>query len=123
MLGVIDLDTVGPGHWAWDFGDLVRSVAFSHGGVDMDQFRACVRGFSQGRRDLDQALDVTATQMSLAPAYIALTLGVRFLTDHLQGDRYFRVSGRGEYDRAQRLGLLERFSALRGRYTVLHWLA
>ena len=115
VLGVIDLDTVGPGHWAWDFGDLVRSVAFSHGGVDMDQFRACVRGFSQGRRDLDQAQDVTATQMSLAPAYIALTLGVRFLTDHLQGDRYFRVSDRGEnIDRAQQqLGLLERFSALR----------
>ena len=44
-----------------------------------------------------------------------MTLGVRFLTDHLQGDRYFRVSGRGEnIDRAQQqLGLLERFSALR----------
>ena len=75
VLGVIDLDTVGQGHWAWDFGDLVRSVAFSHGGVDLDQFRTCVRGFYQGRRDLDQAQEVTATQMSLAPAYIALTLG------------------------------------------------
>lgn len=115
VLGVIDLDTVGQGHWAWDFGDLVRSVAFSHGGVDLDQFRTCVRGFYQGRRDLDQAQEVTATQMSLAPAYIALTLGVRFLTDHLQGDRYFRVAERGEniHRAEQQLRLLERFSALR----------
>ena len=39
---VLDLDTVGLGHWAWDFGDLVRSVAFSHGAIELYQFVACV---------------------------------------------------------------------------------
>jgi len=38
-----------------------------------------------------------------APRYVALTLGVRFLTDHLQGDEYFKVARRGEnLERAER---------------------
>ena len=31
-----------------------------------------------------------------APRYVTLMLVVRFLTDHLEGDRYFRVERRGE---------------------------
>jgi hypothetical protein len=38
-----------------------------------------------------------------APRYVALTLGVRFLADHLQGDAYFKVARRGEnLERAER---------------------
>jgi hypothetical protein len=32
----------------------------------------------------------------MAPRYVALMLGVRFLTDHLRGDRYFRVTAPGD---------------------------
>ncbi|RPG29954.1 MAG: aminoglycoside phosphotransferase family protein [Gammaproteobacteria bacterium TMED92] len=111
-LAVIDLDTVGLGHWAWDFGDLVRSVAFSNGVVELDQFVACVVGFAKGRETFAQAAATTALQMSLAPGYMALTLGVRFVTDHLCGDRYFRVAARGEnLQRARaQLNLLEQFA-------------
>lgn len=111
-LAVIDLDTVGHGHWAWDFGDLVRSVAFSNGAVEIDQFVACVAGFAKGRVAFAQAAATTASQMSLAPGYMALTLAVRFVTDHLCGDRYFRVAARGEnLQRARaQLKLLEQFA-------------
>ena len=78
------------GHWAWDLGDLVRSVCFSRGSVRIDDFAACLRGFAsaQPQTSVEPAL--------LAPAYVALMLGIRFLTDHLRGDHYFRVNVRGE---------------------------
>lgn len=114
-LAVIDLDTVGPGHWAWDFGDLVRSVAFSHGSVELGLFQACVEGFSRGRKQFAQSVQITAEQMSIAPAYIAFTLGVRFVIDHLRGDEYFRVSQRGDNLRraAEQFTLLQQFNGLR----------
>ena len=116
-LAVIDLDTVGPGHWAWDFGDLVRSVAFSHGSVELELFQACVKGFSCGRGIFGQTAQITAQQMSIAPAYIAFTLGVRFLIDHLRGDEYFRVSQRGEnlHRAAEQFTLLQQFNGLRAQ--------
>ena len=92
VVAVIDLDNVMYGHWAWDFGDLVRSVSFSRGCVEMDLFAACLRGFIAGR-----GVEGLATKDAVtAPAYVALMLAVRFLTDHLSGDRYFRVHEPGE---------------------------
>ena len=90
VVAVIDFDTVMYGHWAWDFGDLVRSASFSQGGVDVSLFAACLEGFArhQSRITVDAAV--------LAPSYVTVMLGVRFLSDHLSGDRYFRVSRRGE---------------------------
>ncbi len=89
VVAVIDFDTVMFGHWAWDFGDLVRSVCFSAGDYDRKLYAACVRGFvSQVSGTVDEFVN--------APAYVAAMLGVRFLTDHLQGDRYFKVQHRGE---------------------------
>ena len=116
-LAVIDLDTVGSGHWAWDFGDLARSVAFSHGSVELELFQACVKGFSCGRGIFGQTAQITAQQMSIAPAYIAFTLGVRFLIDHLRGDEYFRVSQRGEnlHRAAEQFALLQQFNGLRAQ--------
>jgi Ser/Thr protein kinase RdoA (MazF antagonist) len=116
-LAVIDLDTVGPGHWAWDFGDLVRSVSFSHGSVDLGLFQACVKGFSCGRGMFGQPAQMTAQQMSIAPAYIGFTLGLRFLIDHLRGDEYFRVSQRGEnlHRAVEQFTLLQQFNRLRAQ--------
>jgi len=59
--------------------------------VDLGLFQACVKGFSFGRGTFAQSAQITAQQMSIAPAYIAFTLGVRFVIDHLRGDEYFRV--------------------------------
>lgn len=90
VLAIIDFDTAMYGHWAWDFGDLVRSVWFSRGRCDLDYYAACLAGFASA-----QPL-VNGDDAQLAPAYVALMLGVRFLTDHLTGDHYFRVREHGE---------------------------
>ena len=105
VIAVIDFDTAMYGHWAWDFGDLVRSVSFSAGGYDLRKFSACVRGFAGAQSR------VTPEQAAVAPAYVALMLGVRFLTDHLQGDPYFKVTNHGDnLDRARaQLSLLKAF--------------
>lgn len=92
---IIDLDTVMCGHWAWDFGDLARSAAAEDGRVSVELFRAVARGFT-GSGAIAAAPAETAEALVLAPRYVALMLGVRFLTDHLRGDRYFKVAARGE---------------------------
>lgn len=90
VLAIIDFDTAMYGHWAWDFGDLMRSICHSRGHVELEIFSACLRGFAAEQRQANAA-DCVA-----APAYVALMLGVRFLTDHLQDDVYFKVDRRGD---------------------------
>lgn len=112
VLAIVDLDTVMRGHWAWDFGDLVRSLL---GGADNERagaevFQGAVRGYLHGA-----CRSVSAEDLALAPRYVAFMLGIRFLTDHLEGDRYFRVAHRGDNrSRASaQFELLRRFPAER----------
>ena len=109
---IIDFDTVMFGHWAWDLGDLVRSVCFSAGSADVAYFAACLEGFCEARPD------VTVHESVVAPGYVALMLGVRFLTDHLRGDRYFKVSKPGQnLRRAQeQIALFQEFLRLQPQY-------
>jgi Ser/Thr protein kinase RdoA (MazF antagonist) len=88
---ILDLDTVMWGHWAWDFGDLVRSAAADGGEFSPQRFLALVEGFLPAA-----GIEADPDSLLLAPRYVALMLGVRFLTDHLRGDRYFRVTARGD---------------------------
>ena len=90
VVAIIDFDTAMFGHWGWDFGDLVRSICFSRGGYDGNYFSACLGGFARHRRDIE------AMNCASAPGYVAFMLGLRFLTDHLRGDVYFKVGQRGE---------------------------
>jgi N-acetylhexosamine 1-kinase len=56
--------------------------------VDMDVYRAVATGF------LRSARNVTARELDLmvdGVEIIALELGMRFLTDHLRGDSYFKL--------------------------------
>jgi len=97
-LCVIDLDTVMQGTLICDFGDLVRTAASTAAedepeparvGFDLDAFRALARGYLAG---LGTAIERRERDL-LALAGPALTLenAVRFLTDHLEGDTYFRI--------------------------------
>jgi Ser/Thr protein kinase RdoA (MazF antagonist) len=88
---VLDLDTVMRGHWAWDAGDLVRSAAAGPNGFALDRFAGVVRGLRASAR-----IDAGPEDWVRAPRYVTLMLVVRFLTDHLEGDRYFRVERRGD---------------------------
>ena len=77
------------GNWAWEFGDLVRSMSGDR--PHASRFEAAARGY------LDEAgVSATAEDLVLAPRYTTFMLGVRFLTDHLRGDAYFKTAVRGE---------------------------
>jgi len=94
---LVDLDTIMPHSWLADWGDMVRSLVnvagekerdLSRVRVDMDVFRAVARGF------LSTAREVTSEEVGLmvdAAGIIALELGLRFLTDYLRGDSYFKL--------------------------------
>ena len=94
---VVDLDTVMPGVSAYDFGDLVRSALpqwpedGSPDGLELSEslFRQLAQGFVVGTGDA-----LTKLERELLPwggLVMALEVGVRFLTDYLDGDRYFRI--------------------------------
>jgi aminoglycoside phosphotransferase (APT) family kinase protein len=91
VCAVLDLDTVMWGHWAWDLGDLVRSAAVRDDRLWIEGYAELVKGFREGSGRQHDALECV-----LAPQYVCLMLGVRFLTDHLRSDVYFKVSKRGD---------------------------
>ena len=96
-LCVVDLDTAMPGLAAFDFGDMARSMAHRTDEdardpeaveVDLELFGALASGYLDGARFL-----TPEERQSLVDGALVLTLeqAVRFLTDHLEGDVYFRV--------------------------------
>lgn len=98
-LCLLDLDTVMPGYLAYDFGDLVRTCLCTadedvrdRGAVDLrfEWFEPLLRGYMG---ELSTAL-TPLERLSLArgPVWIVLELAMRFLTDHLRGDPYFKIS-------------------------------
>jgi len=97
-LCVIDLDTVMPGISLHDFGDLVRTGAARAGederdlgkvGVDVALYEGLVRGY------LSSAGPFLAVEekrhLAGGAEVIVLENALRFLTDHLEGDSYFRI--------------------------------
>ena len=95
---VIDLDTVMPGSVLYDFGDAVRYGActaaedepkLSRIGFDMELFRGFAEGFLA-----ETAGRLTTAELKLLPLgveVITCELAMRFLTDYLDGDRYFKI--------------------------------
>jgi len=116
-LCVVDLDTVMPGTVLFDFGELARTGAcpaaederdLARVRLDPELFRALATGFVAGTRGLLRGQEIRA--LALAGPLMALENGVRFLTDHLEGDRYYRIARPGHnLDRARaQLRLAER---------------
>jgi Ser/Thr protein kinase RdoA (MazF antagonist) len=99
---VVDLDTVMPGLALSDFGDLVRSATTSASEDENDPSKIRMRpnyfaALAEGY--LSTAIDfLTEAEIDLlarAGKIITIETGVRFLTDHLCGDEYFRTSRPG----------------------------
>lgn len=90
---IVDLDTLMWGHPAWDFGDLVRSVVTGAAGntIDRERLQLVVDGFTETYSVEPRLVETFAR----APAHMSFMLGVRFLTDHLNGDAYFKVARPG----------------------------
>jgi hypothetical protein len=95
---VIDLDTVMPGIALNDFGDMVRSATNSAAEDERDLsavharlpiFEALVEGYlSAARPFLNEA---ELAHLAISGQVITFEIGLRFLTDFLAGDTYFKV--------------------------------
>ena len=133
-VSLIDFDTVKPGLLLHDLGDCLRSCCNRCGEVcqdpsaavfDADFFQALLTGYMQPAGHLlgptDRKLLVEAIKL------ISFELALRFFTDHLNGDQYFKVTQKGQnLDRAliqfhlnrsiskQQTDLEQRFSLLCG---------
>lgn len=95
---VIDLDTVMPGYVHFDFGDAVRtSVSLASEDepdlqkieVDLERFRALANGYLEPARDILTAVELQ--YLPLSGAMLAYIMGIRFLTDFLMGDVYYKI--------------------------------
>lgn len=95
---VIDLDTVMPGSALYDYGDALRSCSstvaedeedLSLLKLDFERYDAYTRGFLE-----KLGSDLTSQEYQLLPyAGMIMTLecGMRFLTDYIDGDHYFKI--------------------------------
>ena len=97
-LCVIDLDTIMPGFSVNDFGDSIRFGAstaaedekdLSKVEMDINLFETYAKGFIKGCGGL-----LTKDEIMLMPAgakMMTIECGMRFLTDYLEGDTYFKT--------------------------------
>jgi aminoglycoside phosphotransferase (APT) family kinase protein len=95
---VVDLDTVMPGCALYDFGDMVRTTTsptmedeldLSKVRMQMPMFKKLAEGYLSTANEF-----LTKTERSyiaFAGKLITFTIGLRFLTDYIAGDTYFRI--------------------------------
>ncbi|MCE5277966.1 MAG: aminoglycoside phosphotransferase family protein [Planctomycetaceae bacterium] len=108
-LCVIDLDTVMPGLSVIDFGDCCRTAAAttaeddpdaSRMGVDLDMFAALAEGYLSEARAFLTGEEIE--HLPFAARLITFEQGLRFLTDWLAGDVYYKITRPGHnLDRAR----------------------
>jgi Ser/Thr protein kinase RdoA (MazF antagonist) len=97
-LAVIDLDTVMPGLVAYDFGDMVRTFTCTGQEDEPDPdrivfrpeyYEALARGFASEAGPFLTPAEWAA--LETGGRLITLEIGIRFLTDYLEGDVYFKT--------------------------------
>jgi len=95
---VIDLDTVMPGSVLYDFGDEVRTTTGTAAEDERDlkkvrfqieMFDALVQGYLEAARDVLVPAEVD--HLAFCGRLITFEIGIRFLTDYLEGDVYFKT--------------------------------
>ena len=98
FLCVIDLDTVMPGLLGHDFGDAIRFIAntaaedeadLSKVEVDIKKFEAFATGFL--KEVCSTITEAEKNTLVLGSIIMTLEVAVRFLTDYLDGDKYFKT--------------------------------
>ena len=97
-LCIIDLDTVMPGYVHYDFGDAIRTATnmasedekdLSLVRMNIELFRSYSEGYlSEASGTLNK---IEKEYLAFAPRLITYTQAVRFLTDYLDGDNYFKI--------------------------------
>jgi len=96
---VIDLDTVMPGSSLYDFGDAIRSGAstadedeedLSKVTLDMVRYKLFTQGFLAETNGFLETDEIRL--LPLGAKVITCELAMRFLTDYINGDLYFKVN-------------------------------
>ena len=97
-IGIVDLDTVKPGLVHYDIGDCIRSCCNTAGEetenwedvrFEPDLCRAILQGYFSMARDFLTEGDYEYLYDAIR--LIAFELGLRFFTDYLEGNVYFKV--------------------------------
>ncbi|MEI6614316.1 MAG: aminoglycoside phosphotransferase family protein, partial [Chrysiogenales bacterium] len=97
-LCIIDLDTVMPGYVHYDFGDAIRSGAnqaredepdLERVGLNIALFAGYARGFLASLRGC--LTEEETSHLAFSAKLFAFLIGLRFLSDYLAGDRYFKT--------------------------------
>lgn len=95
---VIDLDTVMPGLALYDFGDMVRTATclaqedeedLSKVYIQMPFFESLAEGYLDAAHGFLTPAEVDL--LAFSGWLITTEIGMRFLTDYLDGDRYFKI--------------------------------
>ena len=95
---IIDLDTTMPGLSIYDFGDSIRFGAnhsaedekdLSKVNFDIELYKIYTRGFLEGAQG--GLTDAELEYLPWGAKLMTLECGIRFLTDYLDGDHYFRI--------------------------------
>ena len=97
-LCIIDLDTVMPGYFHSDFGDAIRTGAniaaedendLSKIKMNIDLFEAYAKGYLSETNNTLNAIE--KEYLAFAPLLMTYEQALRFLTDYVDGDKYYRI--------------------------------
>ena len=95
---LIDLDTVMPGYIFYDFGDAVRTMAndtnedeeeLSKIGFNRNYYQALLDGYLEETTRFISKIEID--WLSYSPFYMTFLMGLRFLTDFINGDIYYKT--------------------------------
>ena len=98
-LCVIDLDTVMSGYVHYDFGDSIRTSAnsaaedekdLSKVKMDINLFEGYAKGFLKETKDALTQIEID--NLAFSAKLMPFIIGLRFLTDYIDGDNYFKTS-------------------------------
>jgi Ser/Thr protein kinase RdoA (MazF antagonist) len=99
---VVDLDTVMPGSVLFDFGDAIRSGTntasedepdLNKVDINLSVFEAYATGFIHETRN--SLTEVELKNLAFSARFMTFIIGLRFLTDYLDGDRYYQTKHPG----------------------------
>jgi hypothetical protein len=108
-LCIVDLDTVMPGSVLFDFGDSIRTGANTANedekdlwkvDINLPIYEAYTRGFMKSTGNTLTKVEIE--NLAFSARFMTFIIGLRFITDFLDGDQYFRTSYPGHnLDRAK----------------------
>ena len=95
---IVDLDTVMPGYVLYDFGDAIRTGAntgdedeadLSKVSINLDLFKAYSMGFLETAGE--SLTETEKSKLAFSARYMTYLIGLRFFTDYLGGDTYYKT--------------------------------